>query len=682
MSWKKKGIKMFLKRCNKYNGLIALQGMLLLMCGITCFTHGLNIGIGIVFFLFQFWGIFVPGIAACLMGKVDVKTDLAFYAWGYAGGLVLLLIQYFLLVPFGLSKYMLLLSVVISIISVYTVYRYKDQIEIKKDRKDSVFCLVCIGIIMLIGLFTVSFENSLPNETGGTGYYVDWLFWIGNNISLTKGFPMQDFRLVGTTFNYHYFSSILIAAIHLITKIDTVVLSFYYSYLIPAVLLVMSGYVLFTSLKLCKIYLYLGMVLLLFTEGSTISYVWHIYFCPFGYDYGYIFGMLSVAVLIKMLQAEQKEMKDAILAAICLGMSTGCKGPVGVVVLMGYGVFAFLLLCQKEWKKGLGYGVLWLASFVFVYFVFISGAATSADSSSGLKYLGLTEAWRQNHWAQSIYYEINEKYGISGSKFMSAVSLWLYNYRANKSGMILLIIGVITWIYKFFKGKMDSVLLILITICAWGILLTNVTKQSGGSQMYFIMSTIPFAILVGMIAIQAIRVSSKMLLNFVMAIVVIAGSQGIATYWNGLVIPKGLQGWRCISGKMESSGYAGYYVSEKDYEAYEWIKNHISNDAKIAMDCFVDSEGRITDQIVGVFTEKYIWNDGKYSVYYDEVKRRKEIVERVFDGDMDALKILADEEVEYLVQTLSVNPDFAIDEEFASCVYKNDSYAVYKIQWD
>ena len=224
--------------------------------------------------------------------------------------------------------------------------------------------MIFILLIFLLDLFSVSFVNTIPGEINGNGYYVDWLFWTGNNLSFTKGFPPQDYRLCGEIFNYHYFSSIIIAQSNFVTGIDTVVLSFYFSFMIPAVLLATVSYTFFSSVLKKREYIVLAMIISLFAEDSSLTFIWHIYFCPFGYDYGYIFGMLSVYVLSELVKKRDTGVRMISLSAILISMTTGCKGPVGIVILMGFGAVSLYYILQKQYKKGILLGAVWLGAFL------------------------------------------------------------------------------------------------------------------------------------------------------------------------------------------------------------------------------------------------------------------------------------------------------------------------------
>ena len=58
--------------------------------------------------------------------------------------------------------------------------------------------------------------------------------------------------------------------------------------------------------------------------------------------------MLSIYELLKLKEQENLSIKEAILSGLLVAMTTGCKGPVGIVVLIGFGIAAVNYIFQKN----------------------------------------------------------------------------------------------------------------------------------------------------------------------------------------------------------------------------------------------------------------------------------------------------------------------------------------------
>ncbi|NBI70652.1 hypothetical protein D3Z50_06195 [Clostridiaceae bacterium] len=653
-----------------------LQLAILLFSLANCRYHGLSPAIGAGYFLFQLIGIMLPGLAAFLFFDIKNRSGAAVIGISYALGLVLLIIEYLMVSAAGIQKYSWCLSFVIAVCSFIYIAKRRGRIEGRWNDSGYMLCMIFILLIFFLDLFSVSFANTIPGEISGNSYYVDWLFWTGNNISFTKGFPPQDYRLCGEIFNYHYFSSIVIAQSHFVTGIDTVVLSFYFSFMIPAVLLATVSYTFFSSVLKKREYVILAMIITLFAEGSSLTFISHIYFCPFGFDYGYIFGMLSVYVLSEIIKKRDLSVKMILLSASLISMTTGCKGPVGIVILMGFGAVSLYYILQKRFKKGILLGVIWLGAFLLTYFVFISGDVTASEAS--LKFLGIRGAFKVNPYIKKIYSSLTEGYGFAAGRVTKIITILLYLYNLNKAAVLLFIIGILYLLYAWFHKQIDLCLLICCTICPWGMALTITTAQQGGSEMYFMMSVIPYGAAAGFYAIERMRKMKYLYLNIMLSVVVTAMYMNFSSFLYNAYF-KSMQGLLCIRNQQDISDFSKYYAAKADYEAYEWIKNHTDKEAIIAVDYLFDTNSQTQQMVAGVFSERYIWNDGKYSVNASEIERRKGIIERLLNGDDSAVIELKENGVTYFMQNLAVNPSFILEKESGTCVYENSSFRVYKL---
>ncbi len=660
----------------KLSGPAAVQCILLVIAVINCRVHNLSYRTAVQYWIFQFMVIFLPGLAACLLLRLEFVKDTMVIAMSYALGTMIVVAEYLLLMPAGLPKYSPYAAVITSMAALFICYKKKGTVKWKQDDRDWGICILFLSVVLIIGFFVVSLVNTMPNETGGTGYYADWLFWAGNNISFTKGFPPQNFRVVGQVFNYHYFSSMIVAQMNLITGIDLEALTFYFSPLLPAVLLVFSGYALFCMMLKRRRFRILAMVLLFLTGGTTVTYAEHIYICPFGFDYGYAYGMLAVMTLVFIVKQEDLRIKEVLLSALLIAMTTGCKGPIGMVILMGFGIAAFMFLVKRQWKRGLVCGFIWLFSFAAVYFFFISSRNIGTSVGRAQLFVGIKEAFYQSQWVQDIFRTLSEKYNLPNI-ILVLITLWLYVYRANKAAVILLLTAIAFCVAGGIKKKTTPVLPSLIGICAWGIFLVLSIIQSGSSQMYFLMAIIPFAVLAGLYAIENIPASRRKIQNVLLAAVVAMACMGFYA-WQEVIALKVKEGILCVNQALEPEFYSKYYVSRNDYEAYEWIKENTKEDVVVAVDYFYDKEGRPQEMAAGVFSERFVWNDGKYS-NDSEVKRRRQVVEDLVTGDAEALRTMEEEGVSYFMQTLSVNPDFHMEPEGGECVFENKSFRVYKL---
>lgn len=665
-----------MKRLKCYNmiGTLILQIVILVFIVIICQTHKISLLIGIKYFLFQFWGILIPGRAVFLLFNMQNRDKIAIIAISYVLGLSFLVVEYLLLMGIGLQKYSFFVSIASSSASCRIIYKKTVREKELSCVYAWITCISFVIIVLVIGLFTVSFINTIPEVIDVNGYYVDWLFWTGNNISLTNGFPPQDFRLCGEIFRYHYFSSIIIAQSHFITGIDVLYLSFYFSFIIPGITLVLMAYTLLTSVLKNSFFIVISLLLILFTNAPSVTYIWHMYFCPFGFDYGCIFGMFSIYVLItSFIFDEQISTSNIILSAVSIVMTTGSKGPVAIVVLMGFAVVAMHKIIKGKKNLGIFLGMLWLGAFLVTSFGFIFGNLTNG---SELYFLGVKEAFKKNPITKKTLEYLLLEYDFLSVRSAKIIALALYIYNANKTAMVLLLITVIYFIISIFYKNYSIIIFSIISICIWGIGLTITTKQSGGSEMYFIMSVIPYSIIGGFYVLEKIKGKCNWLLCILISGISIAGYFDLVNFINHAYY-MGRDGYLSVTNQKDKSDYCVYYITQLDFDAYKWIENNTDKDDIIAIDSLVNADNQTQHMVAGVFSQRYIWNDGKYSANVGEAERRNSIVQEFMKGDRKSYEALCRDGVKYFLQTLEVNPHYNLNPEYGEVIYENERFRVY-----
>ena len=657
-----------------YSGCMIVQLFLFFLCLINGFLCELSLSDSLIYFGFQLLGIFIPGLALAIVSGRERNSGIELFAWSYVLGLALLLLEYVLAMVLHISGFAWILSIAISVLSLYVIYRKQPDSHFEEKLYDWIVLPAISLAAIIVCFFSVSLANPVFNITKDTYLNKDFLFWIGNSISFTKSFPVQDFRLAGIPFFYHYFSSTIIAISSILTGIEVLELSYHYTYLIPCVLMVFSAYAMLKKMVHHKILVYAGILLILFCEGSTVFITSHLYFCPFGFDYAYALAMLGMALLIEMEEKQNFGFRNVLLSSLLIALCTGFKGPIAIVVLIGYGVMAFSLLIRKKWKEGLISGISWLSSFLLVYVLFISGMFSDIEQANGLIFLGPLRAFDYNFWAIGILDDLLSQ-GFPDGGISRLYALFLYVFRSNRAAMALLILCTVYVVYQFIRKKKVSVIhLCLIAICLWGILLTINTYQDGNSQMYFIMSIFPFGILAGLSCLNEVTDRRNIAAIVILVLLALISYGDVRRCIDERIKPE------CENAiavhKGETGQYSSrYFVSKNDYDLSMWLKHNTGEKDYIAVDTF-EYDGIRKEEIFGVFSKRYIWNDGQYADETIQAARRG-LVDELYKGRKEALDELKKEKVVYLIQTLSVHPEklpYGLE-----TVFGNDDYLVYKL---
>ena len=649
-----------------------IQLLILAACLLICLLCHLPLRDGIAYFAYQLCGIALPGLAIAALTDRFFKDPALMIAFSLTFGLLVQLIVYLITILTGLNKVSLFIDLLIAAFSVFVIRKKKEILNTRCGIIDPVICFILIVFLMVLCFYAVSWHTISPEVYGSTIYNKDFLFWVGNSISFTKGLPVQEFRLYGYTFYYHYFSSILMAIASLSCGIDVVNVSYYFSYLIPCILLVYASYCFLKSLVRNRVLLFAGMVFILLMNGSVSFLPEHLYYCPFCFDYAYALAMLSVTYLIQTYRNDSFTIKDLLISCILIIMGTGFKGPVELVALAAFGTITISLLFERRWKQGLIFGACWLISFLVVYIFLISGI-DAPETVNGLEFLGPLKAFDINRWCIEIFNELREIHHFGDNGITRILALCLYIYRSHKAATILMIVSGLAFVYLLMKRKGDAVLFSLMAAAAFGILVTISTHQDGNSQIYFIMASVPFAVLAGLYGLQALNMNK----NIAILTVALTALVSFGDFHNFFLVSAKGQVDEAIMIQRGESRLTDerYCFSKEEYELSKWLKANTSGKDLIALDLF-EYDGMRKEEMLGVFAERFIWNDGQYS-YEGERDRRRNLVNEVMKGKHSALQDLKKEGVIYLIQTLGQYPDkVRID---ADIVYEENGFRVYSL---
>lgn len=658
---------------NKGNmiAVVVQQLLCFLFSFLICFLCNLPLIDGLKYFLFQLCAVAVPGAAIELMIGFRRKDLIEAILNAYIFGLTLLMMEYLLLMVLKIPSLSLLLSFLLLIGSVFVIFRNKERLSELKYDKNWIWLYPIVCLLAVVCFFSIAYSNISPDTYGGTVYDKDFLFWVGNCLSFVKGLPVQNYRLVGEKFYYHFFSNVVIAQTFFISGIEVVELCFYFSYIIPCFLLVFSAYVFLRSVIDQQLFVFIGMILILLIDGLTVYLPDHLYFCPFGYDYAYALSMVSFVSLIRVYK-EDHSIREFVVSCIMLMLTTGFKGPNGVVVLCAYGIIAFAMLLEKKWKKGFIYGILWLASFLIIYFLFITDIHATGRTNN-LEFVGILGGFDSNPLAIKILSKLISAYSFPDNGISRILALLLYIVLNNVGAIFLLAFSMIALIIAYYRKENIAIISSLIVTSLWGIILTLITHQDGNSQMYFIMSTLPFCTLAGLYGAEMIFTERRVMIAFAIAILIISFSD-IRRFFDYCINTNISNAFLVQNGGVAEDDHR-YYFSKEEYELALWLKENTDEYDYIALDLFA-YDGLRKEEMMGVFSQRFIWNDGQYSTE-EERDRRRNIVNDLMSGNDQALQKLKSENVRYLIQTLSQNPELVLDEKMI--VYEKDGYRVYRL---
>ena len=344
---------------------------------LSCIRDGVS---GLLFAVFQIFGILLPGTAGILL--IGWKKELSWRAcaFSFVLGYCISLFEYFIIMLLGLRLYVPYIVVVVATISGFYIYRKIQSFELIKDDEvrdsDTKVIWVFAGVIFLTALVASCFNNLVQPVVNESSPANDLMYWVGNIIELTKEFPPKDFTKYPNVLTYHYFSSAQLALISLFTKIRPIYMGLFFSVVQSVLLRVFCGYLVITKCtRELKLRIF-GMIILFFSSGFErevfITYLAHSYHAPFGVEYGLSIFLIFLYLLIIKSEEKTNRLKTSILIWACLFVLAGEKIPYGGIALLGLGILCIGFLFTKQYVKAFITGLPALAIFVVEYFTMIN----------------------------------------------------------------------------------------------------------------------------------------------------------------------------------------------------------------------------------------------------------------------------------------------------------------------
>ena len=189
------------------------------------------------------------------------------------------------------------------------------------------------------------------------------------------------------------------------------------------------------------------------------------------------------------------------------------------------------------------------------------------------------------------------------------------------------------------------------------------------------MSTVPFGIMSGYSILNEIKVNKVMVVTIVAFICVLTYSDIKRCVYERIYLES--KNGQAIHDGTDYKGYYKYYASEDDYNVSLWLKNNTESNDIIAVDQFQVNDYR-KEEIYGVFSQRYIYNDGAYESDAETAKRRTN-VQLFINSITEGYNALVSDGVKYLIVHKNVNGKSRIDH--CEKVYESTECDIYKIIW-
>lgn len=535
---------------------------------------------------------------------------------------------------------------------------------------------------------TLPYANLLSKEV----IYLpeDYFNHIGLITSLSKGFPAYDLKVSGTVLYYHYFQDLFfgmcknifrMASYDLLIQGTPMLVSFTFGVSTYAFMkpkentnqkwTAFSVFFIFVCLANCGI----PLARTTLSSGYTAWYNYHIFTSINANAFG-LSAVSTLLLVIEKLDLKQFSLKDASLLFILLFITTGIKGPYGIVVLVAFSL-ALLLKVLTEKEKDTRVLLYILSSFLGFYIAYryvITGTNAYGTSKTTEVSLSLTGTLER-----TIFSSI-----ANHGTLMILLGLLVVAVVAIGPMMIYYCKALVLDIRKAFQHSLKIELATMhwtVIIGIGGFLLVN---QSGYSQGYFLnVAILPMLYLCFN---EVLNEKITKLDQCYLSVITVFGL--ILMALDGKVnLAKGLAAQDAL-GLHYNVAVSDYSITQEEYEGLEWLRENTDQNAIVA----TDHRGITGYETAGndcrffaysALSERQMYLEGfSYSsVSAEALEEKIEVNDAIYASGGETLyKLLENNHIDYVIVTKRYTDAFdPVYEKIQPC-FSNDAMTIYKVE--
>lgn len=660
------------------------------------------------FILLNIVSVFLPG--AAIFSLLDIKLSrVGTFCTSYLLGYAFLTAEYFFSEIFDRKLSFTMLTVVVAIVSfVFLGKKMKSEkyfVEIKETDNENVEMFFW-AIFVILNIFAYAAIRLGTDVVPIYSEYFEIPYWMNNTVALKLSWPTENLFMAGSSLNYHYFSSIPIAFLCEVYKIDVFTMSIPLYCLTKAIVVVGAVQFLLDAITADIRLNLLGYMLMIFSAGaetiSVVPFVSNILISPFGFDISYAYGIFFVGFLIRQWKTDKYDWKIYIGMLLAWSMCIGAKAPIASVLILFAGLLCLYWLMHKEWKLSLGYGMSILGIFLLIC-KFCVGMFSVMDGDALWKivlygadhfaFMGVAESWDTIGRCMIIKGSANPFLGL------------LFRTICLNPALIFGMTGVIIWvIYSACKKKIGGkdvyfyTSLVLTALC--GICLWHCINAGGASESYFAMSAlIPMSVLM-IFAMDSCLQQHKIVrfadltaiqkggvVFFVLLLQLGVYRFSWSSYEGGALGNANIGFWSLYEARQnhEYSELLASGIRNTDVAALSWIRDNAEPDALIMTDKAVMTDNRMY-HLYGLFCERQQYLEGSIMLNIQnqetnrEIARREEVIRGVYHNETDSLKAAREEGVDYIVQTVDITPGFIYNSDYLDLVAASETMSIYRVK--
>ncbi|MDY6340317.1 MAG: hypothetical protein SPL61_12040 [Saccharofermentans sp.] len=585
----------------------------------------------------------------------------------YFVGFSLLIIQYYLLNAIGflfLLKFIpFILSLILSLFATKKLKHIKLRVDPTKTY-NMILPYIALSAIIFVACY-VSLRTAAPDKS--SPIHIDYSYHMGNVNILTRAGNLEDTRVMGMTFKYHYFMDLYYAILRLIFPADIWNCLFRYSILLISPLIAISLFSFAESIIKNKLYCFIICLIIVFfptLSPRIVEFTPHVINNLNNVGFAFPLSICLTQLLINSYNPVSYKKTQLLIIFLLTFVLTGTKGPFSLI-LIGT-MFLFVIFCSFAKHRISLYQVFVLltmvTSFAILWFTILNVAMNDrnifSDKTGIFKYFD--------------YYILLDEKSILAKQAANPFLLFLtipLSLVENFGGAAIPFIIMIPILFiKLFRKKITEAdySTAFVTICTFVSVGSSIILAMGNNKRYFIMFATPF-IYLSAYGLFSNKSKNKIIFNRLKNIIL-----GLSTILLVATI---------ICSSFNPIKVVGLDTPAKEeFDAISWIKENTDADALFAIN---DHHPGWKYYYYSGFTERrfylesyiYAKNSGRTP---EDLKAQIEVNEQIFTSP-DTKAIVSNLGVDYLIyfDRSGAAPEL-LEENYTLC-FSNECLRIYSV---
>lgn len=585
------------------------------------------------FFVVQVCFVYIPGVTLQRLIGINYENKLVRGLVSYLFGYALSIIIYLALLMTSVQENILYFYGVVFLLSgVYLIFQKQSCTDGELEKNEMKwFSLVLLGVLITSCLLFQCANITPMLKRGNVFINQDLVFWMRNTVAVTKGYPVPELSIVGLDLYYHYFSSVHLAFLKFTTGIELFDLCFVYSYLLTDFILVSGLYIVTKKLMGQMRLTFIAIIFVLFTvnldQFTDVAFNRHIFKASFGFAEGMGFFSVTLYFYLRMLKNEDARWRLFLVSMFLLFMTTGLKGPLGAVLLVGFFIGSVIMMFKYgRIVYGLVSGVGLLVAFLIPLVLFVMNFhAPSMGEHSSLS-ISATDTVFHSHYFESFY------------NYLIGVGLWdslAYIIIVVCYLLSVFLIPFLVFLCTFKKRSITDEDIVVVAMVIVGTLLGLFVSQAGMSQIYFLfIALVLMFLLVFYHAKEHICDIKRLKIVFAVGFLLFC-----LNYYNSAISCAASVIRTFVPGN--SMDETGLTINKEEMEGLRWGRSNIPEDAVLLSNKVLFDMGSRSFWVSSLTERQAFFESYDYSnVDKKKIEENCELIESFYKADENAYKHL------------------------------------------